>query len=165
MKIKLSVKSVSTRLMRALFVTSSTFCIVFTASGSSQNADVTQMSDRELPQLLRKLRSMKGHFNGGAWNNATDKWQGTKHVVMQRLGEKIWQEKASAAQIKHALGEPDAQFNISDAKAKLIVEQSQWKGIPEGTLWLYHWRGTHDQLAITVANKKISALAWFYQGE
>lgn len=151
--------------MRAFFVTSSTFFFALTVWASLQTKDVTQLSDSELPKLLRELRGVKGHFEGGAWNNATDKWQGTKHVVMQRLGEKIWQEKASAAQIKQALGAPDAQLNMSDAKAKIIVEQSQWKGTPEGKLWLYHWRGTHDQLAITVANKKITALAWFYQGE
>jgi hypothetical protein len=165
MKIKLSVKSVSTRLMRALFVTSSTFCFALTVLAAAHSKNVTQMSDRELPQLLRKLRATKGHFDGGVWNNATDKWQGTKHVVMQRLSEKLWLEKASSAQIKQALGEPDAQLDISNAKAKLFVEQTQWQGTPEGRLWLYHWRGTHDQLAITVANNKITALAWWYQGE
>lgn len=165
MKIKLSVKSVSARLMRAFIVTSSTFCLALSVWASSQTKDVTQLSDSELPKLFRELRAVKGHFDGGAWNNATDKWQGTKHVVMQKLGEKIWQEKASSAQIKQALGAPDAQLNIGDAKAKPIVEQTQWKGTPAGKLWLYQWRGTHDQLVITVADKKITALGWFYQGE
>lgn len=124
--------------------------------------------DTDLAQAFRTLRKVRGHFDGGAWNNDVDRWQGHKHVVMQALATQMLNQRASTAQLRQAMGEPDARWMPGQAEQTRAIEQAQWQGAAGGkaaTLWLYRWRGTHDQLVLALEHDRVAAAGWLYQWE
>lgn len=134
-------------------------------------------ADADLAQTFREfraLRAVRGHFEGGAWNNDVDRWQGRKHVLMQRLAEQLLRQQASAAQVRQAMGEPDALLTPGQAAHARATQQAQWQGAAlaapssgsgAAVLWLYRWRGTHDQLALALAHDRVAAAGWMHQWE
>jgi hypothetical protein len=119
----------------------------------------------EAANEFRTLRSVRGHFDGSAWNDDVDRWQGRKHVAMQRLAQQLLDAKANAAQVRRAMGEPDARLTPGGDAYQQAIAQAQWRGTPGGVLWLYRWRGTHDQLALAVEHDRVVATGWLHQWE
>ncbi|MDH4138605.1 MAG: hypothetical protein OEW09_18070, partial [Anaerolineae bacterium] len=48
---------------------------------------------------FRSLRTIKGHFGGGTWNDDVDKWMGRKHQFMIQLGSRLDAGEYSKAQV------------------------------------------------------------------
>jgi hypothetical protein len=89
------------------------------------------------------LKTVHGHFDGGAWTADVDRWGGPKHLLMQCL--------AQAAQ--------------AQAVTKFVL--LQWMGVPDEArtagptqTWVYHWRGRHDRLLFTLFNGKVTEAKW-----
>lgn len=108
------------------------------------------------------MRMQTGHFDGAAWNDAVDRWQGAKHVLMQQLARRAGQERWPAGQLKGWMGDADQVLRAGDADHARLLAQAQWHGSPAGELWLYHWRGTHDQLVLALQAGRVVASGWVY---
>lgn len=122
-------------------------------------------SDQTLGEDFRTLRARQGHFSGGSWNRDLDQWQGQKHRTMQELLKRILSGGYDATRMSALLGEPDRILQPADPDYGYPLEQTQWQGQPEGDLWLYHWRGAHDQLVFAVKDGRVLAGGWLYAGE
>ena len=123
---------------------------------------------------FRALRPLRGHFDGGAWNNDVDRWQGRKHVAMQRLADQALRDHASAALLRQWMGEPDATLQPGHAAHARAIEMAQWLPVvsraPQadakiGVLVVYRWRGQHDQLAFVLEHDRVVAAGWLYERE
>ena len=90
----------------------------------------------------QELRKQKGHFNGGEWNAALDRWNGRKHQVMCELGTRL--DKGSTRTLLELMGEPDAR---------------------EGPNWLYYWRGRHDYLFFECREDQVLKSDWWMAGD
>ena len=97
---------------------------------------------QELGTEYQELRKQAGHFSGGEWNAAVDRWNGRKHQIMGRLGELLRQ--GSTATLLEIMGEPDAR---------------------EGANWLYYWRGRHDYLFFRCEHGRVLNSGWWMAGE
>lgn len=124
--------------------------------------------EADLAQAFGTLRKLRGHFDGGAWNNDVDRWQGRKHVVMQALATQMLNQRASTTQLREVMGEPDVRWMPDQPEHTRAFEQAQWQGAAgskAATLWLYRWRGTHDQLVLALEHDRVAAAGWLYQWE
>lgn len=124
----------------------------------------------------RALRGVRGHFEGGAFNEAVDRWQGRKHVLMQQLAQALLAERASAAQLRARMGEPDAVLDARAPAQARLLQRAADAAVPPGALaqrgaarpealWLYRWRGARDQLAFALTADRVVATAWLYEWE
>ena len=111
------------------------------------------------------MRMQNGHFDGAAWNAEVDAWQGAKHRLMQQLAQRAGQERWTAGQLKGWMGEADRVLSGGEAEHARVLGQAQWQGGPAGVLWLYRWRGSHDQLVMAVQRGRIVAVGWVYAWE
>lgn len=131
-------------------------------------------------QTFRALRGVRGHFDGGPWNDDVDRWQGRKHVAMQRLAEQALREHTPAAQLRRSVGEPDAILQPGTAAHARALETAQWLAVADSApqaannalsanqvavLWLYRWRGSHDQLVLTLERGRVVMAGWLYERE
>ncbi|MBM3462885.1 MAG: hypothetical protein FJX76_12350 [Armatimonadetes bacterium] len=53
--------------------------------GAPTTAEIGSQAD-----AYRRLRVLRGHFQGGVWNDDVDRWGGRKHVVMDWLLTKLF---------------------------------------------------------------------------
>lgn len=145
-----------------------------TCALAAERTPAAVLPEGDLAQAFRALRPVRGHFEGGAWSDDVDRWQGRKHVLMQRLAERMLRERAAAAPLRQAMGEPDAMLKPGQAAHARAIEQAQWQGAAAGAppsggkaavLWLYRWRGTHDQLALALEHDRVVAAGWLHQWE
>jgi hypothetical protein len=118
-----------------------------------------------LAQQWQTMRPQRGHFDGAAWNDSVDRWQGTKHRLMQQLAQQAVQERWPADQLKGRMGEADRVLRGGEADHARVLAQARWQGSPAGELWLYRWRGTHDQLVMALQGGRVGAVGWVYAGE
>ena len=124
-------------------------------------------------QEWRQLRLLKGHFEGGPWNEAIDRWQGRKHQLMLALAADLLSRSARTDEVLKKLGRPDAQLLPRHPAYKNAASQltsvspagplTGTTGAP--TFWLYHWRGHHDQLVFSVSQGRVSATGWLHTFE
>jgi hypothetical protein len=120
---------------------------------------------QEMPALAQQwqaLRMQSGHFDGAAWNASVDPWQGPKHQVMQQLAQQAQQGQWTAAVLTRWMGAADQVLLPTDADHVRVWRQAQWQGLPAGPLWLYRWRGTHDQLVLALPAGRVAAVGWLY---
>lgn len=154
--------------MVLLWCVISVFYFVFFAvshSFAGAVADPAAPSEPLMAHEFQALRAIKGHFDGGTWNDAVDKWQGDKHRLMQQALTRILQGGYGSQQVKALLGEPDQVLRAPAAEYRQVVERAEWQGTPVGELWAYHWRGAHDQLIIALEQDKVSAGGWLLAWE
>ena len=119
----------------------------------------------DLSRQWLAMRMQTGHFDGAAWNDAIDRWQGAKHVLMQQLARRAEQQRWTAGQLKGWMGEADQVLRAGDVEHARLLAQAQWQGTqgpPAGELWLYRWRGTHDQLVFALQPGWVVAAGWVY---
>ena len=104
--------------------------------------------------VWRRLRPLKGHFSGGVWNADVDYWQGAKHQALQQLAQHLLARCASPRQVLHLLGPADTQWRPDKDGHRQLVERlfpgdaPKLQSAHRAQVWLYHWRGRHDQLAL-----------------
>ncbi|KAG0028165.1 hypothetical protein BGZ82_008574 [Podila clonocystis] len=60
-----------------------------------------------LGQNFQNIRKIKGHWDGGDSNPATDNFNGEKHQLLQKLGEYFGKPGTPAANVLATMGEPD----------------------------------------------------------
>lgn len=117
------------------------------------------ISDEEaLAREYRTLRLLRGHFSGGEWNDAVDRFGGRKHQVMAALGEKLGDGKHSRKRVIALMGAPDEIFlrgrpmfrQFYDGRDRRVRE-----------LLVYHWRGRHDFLFFASDGRRVLASDWW----
>ena len=122
----------------------------------------------------QRLRGLKGHFDGAAWNNEVDRWQGQKHRVMQTLADGLVRQRANQRAVQQTLGRPDARLRPGEAGHDLAAAslvRGPGAAAPlqadarRGDLWLYRWRGQHDQLVLVLIDGRVRSAGWLQAGE
>lgn len=96
----------------------------------------------------KNLKTKKGHFNGGEWNDELDKWNGKLHNIMIKLGENLGKPDYKCSDIINFLGDPD--------EIKKDIEEEHL---------IYYWRGKHDYLYFICKNGFIQKSEWYYSYE
>jgi hypothetical protein len=122
---------------------------------------------KDIADEFKRLRAIEGHFAGGAWNDDVDKWMGRKHRLMIELGDRLGAGAASKTRVVDLLGAPDATAQEGDALYDLIRNRAEFER-PAGGAYeflVYHWRGEHDFLYLTVRGETILGAGWWYAGE
>ena len=125
-------------------------------------------------QEWRHLRTVRGHFEGGSWNEPVDRWQGRKHRLMQAWAARLLTRRASESELLRTLGQPDSLLRPADpayasaaaalrADAEGAAQPAALASRPE--LWLYNWRGSHDQLVLGVQGGHLRATGWLHAHE
>lgn len=128
--------------------------------------DTLKSSDmKTLSKEFHRLRNIKGHFQGGQWNDDVDRWNGLKHRVMMTLATKLSEKTIS--ELMQWMGEPDRivvrkdpdfQTLISKRKSALSKYQTE-------KLLIYHWRGDRDYLYFACGMETVLYSGWWYSGE
>lgn len=126
-----------------------------------------------LTQQWQQLRGQTGHFSGGAWNPEVDRWDGTKHRVMQALAQALVQRKAARPEWQHRLGAPEQRLapgGTEHGRALNSLSQPCAGGRPataRDELLAYEWRGQRDMLLVWAhqGNGRLAGCAWLYQWE
>lgn len=112
----------------------------------------------ELGAEFRALRAQPGHFSGGTWNDAVDKWGGRKQQVMIALAEALGGGKHTRSEIVAVMGEPDQILKPHD----LMYRQAYDGRNPRvRVLLVYEWRGMHDFLFFTSDGQRVFAADWW----
>ncbi len=140
------------------------------ASGDSVEAqDGSSVVDpiEDMAAEFRGLRVIKGHFEGGDWNDDVDKWMGRKHQLMIQLGSHLGTGEYSKAQVIRLLTPPDALVREGDDLFELVNNSPDFEKPASSTyeFLIYYWRGTHDFLYLTCQDEVILSSGWWYGGE
>ena len=107
---------------------------------------------------FKVFRAQKGHFSGGEWNDALDRFDGRKHQVMIELAERLGDGTHSRAEIVALLGEPDAVLKPTD----MMYRQAYAGKDPQvRELLVYHWRGWHDFLYFASDGVRARSADWW----
>jgi hypothetical protein len=116
---------------------------------------------------FRNLRQVKGHFEGGTWNDDVDKWMGRKHQLMIQLDSRLGTGEYSKAQIIQLLGPPDLTAGEGDELYNLVNSLPDFEKPATGPyeFLIYYWRGSHDFLYFTSQDEAIINSGWWYAGE
>lgn len=135
--------------MRAAFC----FGLALVVSAWAAAADVGALSAE-----FKTLRAQSGHFSGGTWNDAVDKFGGRKHEVMQQLGEALGDGTHTRNEIVMLLGPPDLVLKPGDP----MFRDSYNAGDPRvRELLVYHWRGMHDFLYFAGDGTQVFVSGWW----
>jgi hypothetical protein len=122
---------------------------------------------QDIAAEFRNLRTVKGHFQGGTWNDNVDKWMGRKHQLMIQLGSRLGAGEYSKAQVIQLLGPPDLTAREGDDTFDLVNNLSDFEKPATGPyeFLIYYWRGTHDFLYFTSQGETIINSGWWYAGD
>ena len=121
----------------------------------------------KLAAEFKKIRKMKGHFDGGKWNPGVDQWRGRKHKLMIELGTRLANGKYHERDINNLLGQPDQNVKKGHDLFELITGQPGYDSLTTGAyeFLVYYWRGKHDFLFFTCQDNVIVNSGWWYAGE
>jgi len=124
-------------------------------------------SIEDLAAEYRRLRLVKGHFEGGTWNDDVDKWMGRKHQLMIQLGALLGTGECSRAEVIRLLADPDRIVRAGDELFDLVSSLPDFEEPAAGPyeLLIYHWRGQHDFLYFTCQGETIANSGWWYAGD
>lgn len=56
---------------------------------TGKDKDLKNTPTEKIAAEFRKIRKIKGHFQGAEWNDHVDKWMGRKHKLMIELGVRL----------------------------------------------------------------------------
>ncbi|MBT9583670.1 hypothetical protein IV102_09975 [bacterium] len=114
---------------------------------------------QELSREYQRLRTVKGHFQGGQWNDEVDRWAGRKHEVMSDLGDALGQAGTRESDIIRWMGPPDERATPgSHSWASARPDQGDY-------LLVYCWRGHHDFLYFLCSKERVLSSQWWMAGE
>ena len=115
---------------------------------------------------FRRLREVKGHFQGGdRWLNEVDSWGGRKHMVMGQLQDALGVPGTNEARIVELMGIPDEKARAGSLSWRLA--RVQGPPSPRGNegdvdvLLIYHWRGAHDFLYFSMKAGQVVKAGWW----
>ncbi|MFO1371861.1 MAG: hypothetical protein U1F42_05520 [Candidatus Competibacteraceae bacterium] len=80
------------------------------------------------------------------------------HRLMVDLGQRIERERYSVRKVVRLLGKPDEIVAGGDRHGTIVVMQNERHLI-------YHWRGGHDYLYLTVRRGRVVRSRWWFAGE
>jgi hypothetical protein len=125
------------------------------------------ITTEKLAAQFREMRTIKGHFDGGEWNDEADQWMGRKHRLMIELGNRLANNKFPRQDVLKLLGQPDQIARKGDELFKRLTERPGACPPTEEAdeLPVYYWRGTHDLLFFCSVNGRIVHSGWWYAGE
>ncbi len=123
----------------------------------------TRVQEQDLREF-RELREVRGHFAGGDWNEAVDKFDGRKHRLMKTLGIAAEQESWSVAELHLRLGSPDLEPDTDRTLQNRLDSALGGKDKGEA-IAAYFWRGNRDVLVFYRNSNGALAHAWWYAGE
>jgi hypothetical protein len=158
-------------LMAALLVT-----LVFNAEPAAPDSLVEKTTKdtglgnvpiEKLTTEFKKIRKIKGHFDGGRWNSEVDQWMGRKHRLMIELGFRLTSGKYHRSDIGKLMDPPDQIVKKGHDLFKRITGQPGYDSLSAGyyEFLVYYWRGKHDFLFFTCDNNRIVNSSWWYAGE
>ena len=132
-------------------------------TNSNQPAKCQSMLDeqsnaQDLSAQWLALRHEPGHFSGGSWSAELDGFNGRKHCLMLALEQALHPLPSSTGQALRWLGQPDAILGPNEGQDHLIPHTI--RAAHADQLWLYEWRGSHDQLVLAVQNDHIVLTDW-----
>lgn len=103
---------------------------------------------------------------------------------MLALAARLLRRQASEQDVLHTLGPADRILHAADPAHAAVLEQLSSAAPPAAprntpqahasepgahpaapVLWLYRWRGTHDQLVLTMVQGKVQGTAWLHAFE
>lgn len=120
-------------------------------------------------QQWRELRRKRGHFDGAAWNDEVDRWQGRKHQAMQLLAQHARASAIAEAELLRLMGPPDARWAAGQATHTDALPRVQWQedaATPTGaTLLMYNWRAERDRLVFALQQGRVIATGWLHDFE
>jgi hypothetical protein len=133
-------------------------CVSIVAANAAPSAVVDKrVSLSDLAGEFRALRAQQGHFSGGTWDNALDKWGGRKHKVMLALGEMLGDGTHARREIIALMGAPDQIL----VRGRVVFSQAYTGGDPRvRELLVYNWRGQHDFLFFASDGSTALASGW-----
>jgi hypothetical protein len=149
--------------------------LILSAAGAAGDEPVTAPKDTGFPDVplenlaaqFREIRKIKGHFDGGTWNDDVDHWEGRKHRLMMELGIRLSTGKYQKSDIIRLLEPPDQIARKGDELYRRITElpgNITINAAPVEYL-LYYWRGTHDFLYFTCRDDALVDSGWWYAME
>ncbi|KAF9435108.1 hypothetical protein BGZ76_006882 [Entomortierella beljakovae] len=118
-----------------------------------------------LGEKFQTLRKIKGHFDGGDYNEDVDAFNGEKHQVMMKLADNFVKIGVLSDDIITVMGISDgipAEILKSLKRTEpLITPPTNFEYI------LYKWRGYHDYLwiRINLKTKTVQKSEWYYAYE
>jgi hypothetical protein len=134
---------------------------------SQKDTPLANVPLEEIAADFRKMRKIKGHFDGGRWNREVDRWMGRKHRLMIQLGLRLASGKYHKSDIGKLMDPPDQTVKKGHDLFKLITGQPGYDSLKVGPreFLVYYWRGKHDFLFFTCDNNRIVNSGWWYAGE
>ena len=139
---------------------------ILSVFGTQEN----RLSQAPLEQVaadFRRMRTIRGHFAGGAWNGGADRWMGTKHRLMRELGTRLGRSEFSKPDVIQLLNPPDHIARKGDRLYLQIITLTGYDALPDAPyeFLIYYWRGHHDFLFFICLGGKIFGSDWWYEGE
>jgi hypothetical protein len=137
-----------------------------TPQSGKKGCGQTKQSE-EMAAEFRELRTVKGHFQGGAWNADVDAWMGRKHQIMVDLGAQLAAGGCSQENVLALLGAPDQIAREGDAVFDQVRSLPDFEEPPGGPneLLIYEWRGDHDFLYLVCRDTTVIGSGWWYAGD
>ncbi|MDQ1351631.1 MAG: hypothetical protein QG657_1936 [Acidobacteriota bacterium] len=116
---------------------------------------------------FRVLRKIKGHFDGGKWNDEVDLWMSRKHRLMLELGYRIPKGNYLKSDIIRLLDPPDQTAPKSDDLYRQItgLPGNDSPSFAPDEYLVYYWRGTHDFLYCACKGNTIVHCGWWHDWE
>lgn len=135
--------------------------------GSAEDTAFVNLPVEDIANEFKKVRGIKGHFDGGAWNDEVDKWMSRKHRLMIELGLRLAGGKYKKSDIIKLLDPPDRIVGKGDYLFELIISQKRYDPLTAASyeFLVYYWRGRHDFLFFTCQDGVIINSGWWYAGE
>ncbi|GAB5592334.1 hypothetical protein Unana1_07234 [Umbelopsis nana] len=114
---------------------------------------------KALSDQFQALRSVKGHYQGGDFNEQTDAPNGAKHHAMKVLGEQFGAPNTPATEVLAHLGKPDeltptlpdelssSQQHVATMPGPVVSAGGESADALQKPYYLvYYWRSKHDYL-------------------
>jgi len=111
------------------------------------------------------LRPRRGHFDGAAFDPEIDRWQGRKHVLMQQLAARSYDDRLSRDALLTLMGTPDAVWRAGLVEYAQALREAQWQGAPSGQMLVYDWRARRDRLVFALDEGRVVAVGWLFAHE
>lgn len=141
-----------------------------TAPATATINEEEDMIDEQIQSMAaeyRELRTVPGHFGGGAWVDDVDAWGGRKHELMQALGSYIASSGLDRETAVNLLGSPDQIVDADHPLYNVIhsLPAYQTTAADDREFLVYYWRGEHDFLFLVSEHDIIVNTDWWYAGE
>jgi hypothetical protein len=126
-----------------------------------------ERSIKDVAAEFRHLRTIKGHFEGGTWNDDVDGWMGRKHRLMVQLGARLGTGEHSRVEVIRLLAPPDQIAHEGNGLFALVSSLPEFEkpAADPYEFLIYFWRGKHDFLYFTSQGETVINSGWWYAGE